>query len=62
MSAGPTLLRPLVVVVVLRGSPTPVGHEVEDTGGSQIHRVRAVGVDGDDLDLITGHMRDDQPA
>src|SRR5258705_83137 len=61
-SAALTLLRALIVVVVLRGSPTPVGHEIEYTGGSQIRRVRAVGVDGDDLNLITGHMRDDQPA
>lgn len=46
----------------VRAPRTPVGHEIQDIGGSQVHRIRAIGIDGDDLDLIIGHMRHDQPA
>src|SRR5437867_12076643 len=68
--SGPTFLCPPLIVAVgvirdlevVGGAPTPIGHVIVDPCGSQADSAGAVDVDRDDLGLLVGKAREDQPA
>src|SRR5881409_2106127 len=67
---GPTFMCPPLIVAVgvirdlevVRGAPTPIGHVIVDPCGSEADSAGAVDVDRDDLGLLVGKAREDQPA